>query len=62
MMLGNEPDFDQFLLQLSALRNDVGEASPSNLSLEKRGPLRDFVAKKLDPASDGMLDPSLWVG
>jgi hypothetical protein len=58
-----EPDFDQVLLQLSALRNDVVEASAPNFSLERRAASREVAAKRLDPAGDaGMLDPSLWVG
>ena len=53
-----EADFDQFLLQLSTLRNDAGEVYQNNA---RRATLRDFIAKRLDPAGDGLLDPSLWV-
>ena len=63
MTPGSEMDFDQFLLQLSALRNDVGEVSPSNLSFERRATLRDFIAKRIETASGEVSigDPSLWV-
>lgn len=61
MTPSTEADFDQFLLQLSTLRNDAGEASQNNSGLERHATLRDFITKRLDPAGDGLLDPSLWV-